>query len=88
MAVLDGEGEDGEAFRDVEIEPGGEFGSGLGVFGDHGVEESLGERASLGMEDLAEFGGDGRAQGEFWDIMRGILLEMELAALPGNPWEA
>ena len=46
------EREDGEAFWDVVFEPGGEFGSGLVIFGDHGLEERFGLRARLGLEDF------------------------------------
>ena len=88
LAVFLGQAEDGEAFGHVELEPGGEFGRGLGVFGDHGLEEGFGEGAVLGMEDFAQFAGDDLAQGELGDVLGGILLEMELAALPGHPREA
>ena len=53
------ETEDGEAFWDVFLEPGGEFWSGFAVFGDHGFELGLGMGKRLGAEDLAQLGGDG-----------------------------
>lgn len=58
-AVSFWDGEDGEAFWDVFLEPGGELRSGFAVFGDHDPELSLGMGKRLGAEDLAQLGGDG-----------------------------
>ena len=44
-------------------------------------------RAVGGKEDAADVGGDFCAQVEARDVGLGVLLEMELAVLPGDGWE-
>ena len=41
-----------------------------------------------GIEDLAQLGGDGLTHGDPGHVVSGVLLEMELAALPGDAWKA
>ena len=76
------EGEDAQAFRDGGFEPGGEFGGGGGVGGDEFLEAALGAGAVGAVEDAADVGGDLSAQFQARDVGLGVLLEMELAALP------
>jgi hypothetical protein len=82
LAVFFWKREDGEAFREVLLQPAGELRSGLAVFGHHSFEEGLGEWAGLSLKDFADFCGDVRTHGELGNVVGGVLLEMELAALP------
>ena len=79
-----GEGEDGEALRKGGFQPGGEFGGGGGVGGDDFLETALGAGAVRAGEDAADVGGDLGAQVQARDVGLGVLLEVELAALPGQ----
>lgn len=80
----DGEGEDGEALGQVVLHPEGELGSG-GRVGGHEIFESRGSGGEIGAkEDGTDVGGDFGAQIETGDISLSVLLEMELAALPGD----
>ena len=88
MAVAGRQREDGETFLDVLLEPGGELRSALAVLGDHCLEKGLGERAVLSLEDVAKFLGDLRAQGDLGNVLKSVLLEMKLAALPEDAREA
>ena len=73
----------GEAF----LHPGGKLWSEGGVGGDDLPEPGLGVGAIRGEEDAADVGGDFDAQIEAGDAGLGVLLEMELAALPGDGGE-
>ena len=81
------EGEDGEALWDVFLQPSGEPWRGLGVRDDELVEAGLGGGEIRAVEDGTDVGGDAGAHVEAWNVSLGILLEMELAALPGNGGE-
>lgn len=81
------EGEDGEGLRDVFLHPGGEFGSGLGVGGNEVIEAGLGGGEIRAVKDGADICGHTGAHVQTWDISLGVLLEMELAALPGDGGE-
>jgi len=78
------EGEDGEALWDGGFQPCGEFGSGGGVGVDDFLEAALRAGAVGAVEDAADVCGDLRAQFEAGDVGLSVLLEMELAALPGE----
>ena len=78
------EGEDGQALGQVVLHPEGEFGCGWRV-GQHEILESGGRGGEIGAEeDGANVGGDFGALIKAGNISLGILLEVELAALPGN----
>ena len=79
-----GEGEDGEALRQVFFQPSGQFGGAFGVEGDDFLEPLLGRRASGAVEDTAEVPGDLGALLEARDAGLSVLLAVELAALPGD----
>lgn len=87
-AVFFGQGEDGEAFWDVLFEPGREFRGGFAVLGDDGFELGLSLPEGLRLEDLAQFGCDVGTEGYLGNVVEGILLEMELAALPEDAGKA
>ena len=82
-----GEGENGEAFWEVMLHPCCEFWGGFGVVCDDFGEAAFGGWAVLGEEDAADVGGDFCAHVETRDVGLGVLLEVELAALPGDGWE-
>jgi len=82
-----GKAQDREALRESRFEPGGEFGGAGGVGGvggDEFVEAALGAGAIGAGKDAAQFGGDWGAHLEARHVGLGVLLEMELAALPGH----
>ena len=79
-----GEGEDGEALWKGRFQPGGEFGGGGGVSGDEFLEAALSTGAIRGVEDAADVCGELGAHFQARDIGLSVLLEMELAALPGD----
>ena len=85
--VVAGEGERGKALREVFLHPGGEFGGGGGVGGDDFFEAGLGGEAIGAIEHGADGVGDGGALVQARHIRLGVLLEMELAALPGDARE-
>jgi len=76
------EGEDGEALWKGGFQPGGEFWGAGGVGGDDFLETALSAWAVRTGEDAAEVGGDLGAQFQAGDVGLGVLLEVELAALP------
>lgn len=82
------EGKNGEAFGNGALHPTGEFGSGGGVSFDGLVEAGVGFRAVAGVEDVTDVVGDLLSHGDFWNVGLGVLLEMELAALPGRGIES
>jgi hypothetical protein len=78
---------DGEALGDIFLHPGGKFRSGLGVGGDEMIEAGL-SRGEIGaIEDRADVGSYAGAPIEVGNISLGVLLEVELATLPGNRGE-
>ena len=79
--------EDGEGLRDVGFEPCGERGSGGLMARDQGTQASLGVGPGGRVEDRAQIGGELWAEGDFWTVMLGVLLEVESAALPRNASE-
>jgi len=79
-----GQRKDGEALREIFFQPSSEFGGRLGVLGDEFLEPQFGGSAGGGVEDTADGGGGFGALVEPRHIRLGILLEMELAALPGH----
>ena len=85
--VLAGEGESGEALGEVFLHPGGEFGGGDGVSGDDFFEAGLGGEPIRAIEHGADGVGDRGALVQAGHIRLGVLLEMELAALPGDAWK-
>ena len=76
------ERENGEARGDVLFHPGGKFRGGLGVGGDEMIEPGLSGGEIRAVEDGADVGRHAGAHVETGDVSLGILLEMELAALP------
>ena len=85
--VAPGEGEGGKALGEVFLHPGGEFGGGGGVGGNDFFEAGLGGELIRAIEDGADGVGDGGALVQTRHISLGVLLEMELAALPGDTRE-
>ena len=85
--VLAREGESGKALREVFLHPSGEFGSGGGVGGDDFFEAGLGGEPIRAIEHGADGVGDWGALVQARHIGLGVLLEMELAALPGDARE-
>ena len=85
--VFAGEGEGGKALGEVFFHPGGEFGSGGGVGGDDFFEAGLGGEAIRAIEDGADGVGEGGTLVQAGHIGLGVLLEVELAALPGDARE-
>jgi len=77
------EAESGEAFGDVLLGPGGEFGRAL-LVGFHKLGElGFGVGAVFGVEDAADLVGDFLLEILGGDVGLGVLLEVELATLPG-----
>ena len=80
-------GEDSEALGEIFLQPGGEFRGGGRVGGDDFLEPGLGGEAVGTVEHGADLVGDGGALIQPRDVGLGVLLEMELAALPGDAGE-
>lgn len=76
--------EDSEALRDIPLHPGGELWGRFGVEIHESFEAGLGGGEILRVEDGSDVGGHAVAHVETWDVSLGVLLEMELAALPGH----
>ena len=85
--VLDRQGEDGEAVGQIFLHPGGEFRGAFGVKEDDFLESNFGGRATGTVKDAADGAGDFGALIEAGHIGLSVLLEMKLAALPGNAGE-
>jgi hypothetical protein len=85
--VIAGEGERGKALGEVFLHPGGEFGGGGGVGGDDFFEAGLGGEPIRAIEHGADGVGDWGALVQAGHMRLGVLLEMELAALPGDARE-
>jgi hypothetical protein len=82
LLVRGGQGKNREALRQVFLQPGGEVGRAFGVVGDDLLEPQFGGGAAGRVEDAADGAGDLGALIQARDIGLGVLLEMELAALP------
>lgn len=78
------QGEDREAQRQVVLHPGGQFGRALGVVRDEFLEPQFGGGAAEALKDAADGPGDFGALIQSRDMGLGVLLEMELATLPGH----
>ena len=86
-ALCLGLAKDGEAFREVFLQPCGQFGSAAAVFGDELAQSFFGFGEAGGVEDAADFAGDDGFLIGFENVGLGVLLEMELAALPRHAGE-
>ncbi len=78
------EGEDGEALRQVFLHPGGEFGRGGGVSGNDFLEPGFGAGAIRAVQHRANGLRDRGTLIQTRHISLGVLLKMELTALPGH----
>jgi hypothetical protein len=76
--------EHGEAVREIFFHPGREFGRAFGVMSDDFLEALLGRVAAGTFKDTADGAGDFGALLQPRDVSLGVLLEVELAALPGD----
>lgn len=77
-----------ESLRDVVFDPFRESGSGVLVLVNQ-TSQFLFRVDSVGrVEDLAEIGSDFTPHGDVGNVVERILDQMELASLPGDPWEA
>ena len=76
--------EDGEALGNRGISPLGELGMFLAPGRQGGFQEPLGFRPVRGVEDRAQLPGHGLSGFLPGDELSGILLQMELATLPGS----
>ncbi len=85
--MVAGKGEDGEALGEIFLQPGGEFWGGVRVGGDEFLEAGLSGEAVGTVEHRADLVGDEGALIQTRDVGLGVLLEMELAALPGDAGE-
>lgn len=82
LLVGGGQREHREPLRQIFLQPGGEFGRAFGVVR-HDLLEPLFRRGDTrACEDAADRAGDFGALIQAWDVRLGVLLEVELAALP------
>ena len=88
LACVFWQGEDGETFRDVLLHPRGELRGARAVFCDEFGEAGLGSRKVGRIKDRADVAADAAAHGDLGDVLLGVLLKMELAALPGGGIES
>ena len=79
-----GQGEHGEPLRQIFLQPRDEFGGALGVEGDDFLESLFGGGTTGAFKDAVDGAGDFGALLQAWDVSLGVLLEVELAALPGD----
>lgn len=82
--VRHGEGQDRQALREVFLHPSRELGRGGGMGGDHFLESCLRTEAIRTVKHRANGLGDWDTLVQTGNISLGVLLEMELAALPGH----
>jgi hypothetical protein len=86
LALVAGrEGEKRQALRHIFLDPVGQFRGDLGVLLHYLGQVSLSCSSVRGIEDHAQIGGDLSLHALAWHILAGILLQVELAALPGDP---
>ena len=71
----------------VFLHPSGEFWGGFGVGFGEGFETGLGGGEVGAVEEGADVLGDAGAHVEAWDEGLGVLLKVDLAALPGDGGE-
>ena len=83
-AVGGGEVEDRQTFRNGNFSPFGQLGVLLAPGLQRRLQEPLGFHLVRGIEDRAKHRGDGFSRLLPGDELAGVLLQMELAALPGN----
>ena len=84
FALRFGQGKDGQAFRHVGFESAGEVGDRLLIFFHDRFEPALGFGQIGRIENGAQGGGDFRPQMDFGHEGHGVLLQVKLAALPGD----
>ena len=85
--VFDRQGENGEALGQIFLHPRGKFRGAFGVKEDDFLESDFGGGATEAVKDAAYGAGDFGALIEAGHIGLGVLLEVKLAALPGNAGE-
>lgn len=85
--MFDREGKDGKALRKVFFHPVGQFGRGLEVAGNDILKTLLSAGAIGAIKDGANGLSDCGALIKAGHVGLGILLEVKLAALPGDGWE-
>ncbi len=73
-----------EALRQIFLQPGRQFGRGFGVVGDELLEPLFGGEATRALEYATDGAGDFGALIQTRDVSLSVLLEVELAALPGD----
>ena len=78
------EGEDGQGFGDVLLEPVGKCGRGLVVTADPVLESPVGLGAVVGVVDAPDVIGDFDPHRDLGDMSHGVLARVELATLPGH----
>jgi len=76
------EGEDGEALGEIMLHPRGELRSVFLVFQDGEGEQIAGRLKTGRLEDGSDVGSDGMFHFLLWNVGLGVLLEVELAAIP------
>ena len=79
-----GQGKHRESLRQIFLYPGREFWRAFGVVGHNFLEPLFRGRAAEALEDAADRAGDFGALLEARDVRLGVLLKVELAALPRN----
>ncbi len=84
MLVGGGQQEHGEALRQVFLQPGGELGCALGKMRDDSFEPLLGRRTGGAFKNAADGTGHFGPLIQTRDVSLSVLLEVELAALPGD----
>jgi len=77
-----GQREHREPLRQIFLQPGGELGRAFGVVRHDFLEPLFRCGATQAVEDAADRAGDFGALIQGWDVGLGVLLEVELAALP------
>ena len=82
--VCEWQGKNSEALRDIFLHPSGEFWGRFGVGIHESFEASVSGGEIVGVEDGTDVGSDAGAHVQTRDVGLSVLLEMELAALPGD----
>ena len=75
------QGEDGEAFGDGHLEPGGQVWRLVAIGFDQGFQLGFGTGEVFGVPDFSELAADAFSDGSGGRMMDGILRQMELATL-------
>lgn len=78
------QGEHGEALREIFFHPAGQLGGAFSVVRDDFLEPLFCRVASGAFENAADGAGHFGALIQAWDVSLGVLLKMELTALPGD----